>query len=288
MGMEVLCACDDRYLPHTATMLRSLLEHNAVARIYLFYSSIKRRDLTKLSSFIEKHEIEILTYEISSVEFQALKVSKHVPYYRILAPHLLPMNVGKVLYLDSDLIVRYPLKELWDTDLADRALAAVIDGNTGRAAELGLPAGAKYFNSGVMLINLDFWRRYDIESKVIDFIKHNPNRLEHWDQDALNAVLAGSWTELNARWNVQYEAIIKGPPIYDAAVAHFCGDVKPWHWSKDYTFRNEYRVYRQKTPWPRYRLELRPGWPKRLQLSLRGLARDALPGGLRQWLRSMR
>ena len=283
----MLCACDDRYLPHTATMLRSLFEHNAVVRIHLFYSSIKRRDLAKLTSFVEKHGTWILTYEISSAEFHALKVSKLVPYYRILAPHLLPVNLKKVLYLDSDLIVMHPLEELWDIDLVDRALAAVIDGNPGRATELGLPAGAKYFNSGVMLINLEFWRRHDIEKKVIEFIKRNPDKLEHWDQDALNAVLVDNWTELNTHWNVQYETIIKAPPIYDAAVAHFCGDVKPWHWSKDYSFRHEYRVYRKKTPWPWYRLELRSGWPKRLQLSLRALARDALPGGLRQWLRSM-
>ena len=51
-GMEVLSALDERYLHHTATMLCSLLEHNTVSRIHLFYSSVDNQELAKLESFV--------------------------------------------------------------------------------------------------------------------------------------------------------------------------------------------------------------------------------------------
>ena len=49
--MEVLCACDELYLPHAATMLCSLLEHNSVSRVHFFYSTIKSVELEKLKFF---------------------------------------------------------------------------------------------------------------------------------------------------------------------------------------------------------------------------------------------
>lgn len=53
-GMEILCASDERYLPHTATMLYSLLEHNRVFRIHLFYDFKRNKRCPNLKSFCRK------------------------------------------------------------------------------------------------------------------------------------------------------------------------------------------------------------------------------------------
>ena len=214
---------------------------------------------------------------MAPANFQDFRVDKWVSiatYYRILAPRILPINIDKVLYLDSDIIVRGSLNDLWNTDLRDRALAAVGELADSRAVNLvGLPPGAKYFNGGVLLINLAFWRENSIYERATAFIRDNPEKVELWDQDALNAILVHSWIELPAHWNAQHHFITGLPaarivhltpeqramvPLSEPAVVHFDGDTKPWHWSCRHPFQYEYRKYRLKTPWPQYRLEGKP------------------------------
>jgi lipopolysaccharide biosynthesis glycosyltransferase len=296
--MEVLCGCDERYLPHAATMLCSLLEHNTVGRIHFFYSSIASPELAKLKSLVARYQTVITFYEMVAADFQGLRVDKYVSiavYYRILAPRLLPADINKILYLDSDLIVRRSLKKLWDTDLTDQALAAVPDyGYYGEEAgkALGLPAGAKYFNSGVLLINLQFWRQNNILERTINFVKTNPERVPYWDQDALNAILVHHWIELPEYWNTQSMAINEWLCTsmtragMDAAIVHFTATVKPWHWASKSPFKHEYHEYRLKTPWWQYKQEGKPRLTQRLGRSLRNFARLVLSDSLWQWLRS--
>lgn len=297
--MEVLCACDERYLPHAATTICSLLEHNSnVSRIHFFYSSIARSELTKLEHLVGKYRTAIVFYEIALTDLQDLRVDKYISvavYYRVLAPRLLPADIDKVLYLDSDLIVRRSLKGLWDTDLTGHALAAVPDygyygDEAGRALEL--PVGAKYFNSGVLLINLQFWRRNNVLERTINFIKANPEKVPYWDQDALNAILVHHWIELPEYWNMQSSAINEWlctslpQAEIDAAIVHFTTAVKPWHWASKSPFKHEYHEYRLRTPWRRYKLEGKPRLPQKLSRPLRTVARLMLSDNLKQWLRS--
>ena len=284
-GIEILCACDARYLPHMATMLCSLLENNRVSRIHLLYSFIKRREIDLLKKFVEKYGSVLQCYEMRSADFQDLLIDKWASaavYYRLLAPRILPVDINKILYLDCDLIVRRSLNDLWKTDLFDQAVAAVSDYDEDGPQRLGLPEGCKYFNSGVLLINLDFWRRNNVSGRCLDFIRNNPEKIVYWDQDALNAILVGRWIAFDARWNCQkyFEDDIYDP---HTAIVHFCGEhrFKPWHWSLQSPFKQEYHKYRLKTPWRRYKLEGRP----RLH-HLRGFARAVLPSRLRKWLRS--
>ena len=304
-GMEVLCAFDEQYVRHTATMLCSLLEHNTVSRIHLFYSSVDDQELAKLESFVAGYGSTIVRYKMAPANFQDFRVDKWVSiatYYRILAPRILPTNIDKILYLDSDIIVRGSLNDLWNTDLRDRALAAVGELADSRAVNLvGLPSGAKYFNGGVLLINLVFWRENSIYERATAFIRDNPEKVELWDQDALNAILVQSWIELPAHWNAQHHFITGLPatriahlspeqlatvPLSEPAVVHFDGGTKPWHWSCRHPFQYEYRKYRVKTPWPRYELEGKPRLRHKLRRSVRSFARAVLPASLRKWLRS--
>jgi len=289
-GMEILCACDGRFLPHTATMLCSLLENNTVPRIHLLYSSVDNRELRKLECFVAGYESRLRCYEMRLTDFQDLRIDKWAStanYYRLFAPRILPDHVNKIIYLDSDLIVRRSLNPLWHSDLTDYALAAVTNLDE-PAGALGLPHGSKYFNSGVLLINLTFWRQNHVSERALAFIRDHPEKVEYWDQDALNAILVNRWIELPRYWNMQDDRWENDP-----AIAHFCGDNKPWHWSSDHLFKSEYHKYRLKTPWPRYKLDGRPGLRLRLDHSLRGFAgslrsltRTVLTSSVRKLLRS--
>ena len=280
--MQVLCACDERYLPHAATMLCSLLEHNEVAKIHFFYSAISDRDLDKLKSLVVRYKVEFGYYEVSPDDFKDLRVDKWASpavYYRFLAPRLLPVGLNKILYLDSDLIVRSSLREFWDTELADKALAAVADYWQDPPSLALLPVGHKLFNSGVLLINLQFWRKHKVPERAIEFVRNNPEKVQFWDQEALNATLVDQWIELPARWNTQNEAQldqIKTEP----AIVHFITADKPWQWSNKHPLKFEYHKYRLKTPWYRYSPEGKPTLSQIFRRLVKGIVRPMIPASL--------
>jgi lipopolysaccharide biosynthesis glycosyltransferase len=283
--IEIFCACDERYLPHAATMLCSLLEHNRVSRIHFLYSSIAEAELSKLTGFAAKYHTPITFYDMFSAKLQNLPVKWYLSeaiYYRIIAPRLLPTDLDKILYLDSDIIVRQSLNKLWETKLAHHALAAVVDEEEAPTV-LGFPPGTKYFNAGVLLINLRYWRQHNVPERAIAFIKNNPDKVPYLDQDALNAILVDHWIELPGLWNAQTDAYWTGT---DPAIVHFFSARKPWQWSCKHPFKHEYHKYRAKTPWRRYKQDGQPSRLRRVGQSLRHFIRIVLPAPLRQWLRS--
>jgi lipopolysaccharide biosynthesis glycosyltransferase len=281
--MEILCACDERYLPHVATMLCSLLEHNGVCTIHLLHDSIRAAELTKLRSLVERYGSGIVFYEVTQATLSDLRVDKWASiavYYRLLAPQLLPVDKAKVLYLDADIVVRGPLNNLWNTNVDGRALAAVPNYEDGPRKALGLPEGVSYFNSGVMLLNLHFWRENGTAKAAMAFTRDNPEKVQFWDQDALNAVLVKKWVALPPCWNWQYwERPSESEP--EPVIVHFITSNKPWHWTNAHPFKHEYHQYRLKTPWRRYKPEGRPRLPY-----VRAIAKRLLPARCRLWLRS--
>jgi lipopolysaccharide biosynthesis glycosyltransferase len=189
----------------------------------------------------------------------------------------------KVLYLDSDLIVRSSLEMIWEINLEGYAVAAIENPPFQRNVELGLPSGARYFNAGVLLMNLAYWREHDVVNRALSFIEENQQRLEYWDQDALNVILCESWLQLPSHWNAQHGEFSDWrygyelrKEIRDPAIVHFSGDgLKPWQWSLEHPFKSEYHKYRRKTPWRRYRMEGTPRLTRRLRRQLRVIIQGA-------------
>ncbi len=298
--MEVLCGCDNSYFPHAATMLCSLLEHNSNSRIHLFCSSVASGEIAKLRSLVARYGSELLCYEMASEEFHELRVDKGkshssiANYFRVLAPRILPANIRKILYLDCDIIVRRSLQDLWSVDLCDHALAAVECSFWDPTSDffVPLPSGAKYFNSGVLLINLDYWRENDVCERTLAFVRNHPEKVNLYDQDALNAVLVNRWVTLPAVWNEQAQSTLDRPAlrdknVVDPAIVHFVSADKPWHWPCTHPLRGEYHKYRRKTPWLHYRLQRKPRLAQKLANYIRSRARIVLPKSARRWLRTL-
>lgn len=263
--IHIACACDEEFLPHTATMLSSLLDnHGPVACIHLLHGGINGRRVARLKRFVSKYGSPLEDYTINTELLKSLKVDKHASvanYFRLLIPDVLPNNLTKILYLDSDIIVRKSLNHLWHTNIDAYPLAAVEDPSFTDHKRLGISLGSKYFNSGVLLINLTEFRRDGIHYQAIDFIQHNPDRIEYWDQDGLNAILADRWLELPLTWNAQHTLFFDqcfnvryADVIVDPSIVHFSGDsLKPWCYNTQHPFKTEYELYRKKTPWRRYK-----------------------------------
>ena len=126
----------------------------------------------------------------------------------------------RVLYLDTDTIVHGPLDELWKTGVTRYAAAGVRDSGFyerwGDYAE-EIHAGDKYINSGVMLMNLDYWRDHDFTEAALKLIADR--RYQFADQDVCNIVFDGSVLLLPCKWNSGRACGFAAP----AAVSHFAG-----------------------------------------------------------------
>ena len=168
-------------------------------------------------------------------------------YYRFKLPELLP-ELDKILYLDCDVIIRSSLKELFEYDLKNKSTTMVEDVDASKELErLGVK---HYYNSGVMLINLDYWRKNNIQEKLFEYVKNNSDKIVWQDQDVLNAVLAGTIEPISDKWNYQYFLYEKIEPkeLNDCVILHLAGRFKPWIMPFEHFIYDCYYYYLLMTP----------------------------------------
>lgn len=152
------------------------------------------------------------------------------------------VDVSKVLYIDTDTLVRKPLRELYDTDLEGNALAAVVDPGCLFLDKEKFPlisGNREYFNSGVMLIDLDKIRDGGFETALFHRKRTQPNLLFQ-DQDVLNAEFFRYVKLLQPKFNALMGAVLKVCRIKDlnelygtdyASGNDLVDDAVIWHWA---------------------------------------------------------
>jgi lipopolysaccharide biosynthesis glycosyltransferase len=188
-------------------------------------------------------------------------------FYRLLLPEIL-YTLDKVIYLDCDVIVRHPLTELWACDVSNACLAAAPDlidylpfSSRTHKRRLHENAVFSYFNSGVMILNLEKMQHEDLFRRCMSWLEKNGDMARYCDQDGLNACLLGDFMRLHPKWNVQTPMYWPGgarilkkradtlSALSDPAIVHFTTGEKPW---KKYSFckwKNLFHQYRLQTPW---------------------------------------
>ncbi len=266
--MNILVTTDRNYLQHAYVMLVSLLENNRNDHIDLYYIhyDLDDKSLGEFIAFFSKRNMTTIFLRADKEEFRKLYTSAHITpavYLRIRCADLLPRKVKRILYLDPDIIVKKPLADLYRTDFGECYVAAAdnYDLKIHRNPVLSIPEEYNYFNSGVMLIDVEKFRRERISEKVLDFAKKMGTKLELWDQDAFNAILYDKWICLHPRWNVHTDVIQISrensrlntreirEALADPSIIHFTGTPKPWEYLCTSPFCNEYRRYLRRTPY---------------------------------------
>lgn len=202
-------------------------------------------------------------------------------FYRLFAFKFLPANLHTILYLDCDIIIRNDLQGLWDTNMFMFGIAGVPDTTEASIMhynDLEYPSIEGYFNAGVILINLDYWRENKIEEKILDTITNKRDKLKFHDQDVLNLVFHNSKKRLHIKYNVQ-SGFYYTPRFYsfeylkykdeleegkcDPVILHLCGP-QPWSKGCSHPFKNEFFKYQNQTLWKNS-----PLWKNRRSLSKR-------------------
>jgi lipopolysaccharide biosynthesis glycosyltransferase len=176
-------------------------------------------------------------------------------YLRLALPQAFRGDYRRLLYLDSDVFVQAgDLSRLMQVDLGGRAVGAVRDNTQWRTPDrrpepfrkVGLPS-ARYFNSGLLLIDLEIFNAQNLLQQSLDFAQANSGKLIGLDQELFNCVLHGNWAELHPAWNWQYtRATMLFEALEGANIVHFIGAKKPWRHTSGalpLRFRRAYRDF---------------------------------------------
>jgi lipopolysaccharide biosynthesis glycosyltransferase len=238
----IVFAVDAAYAVPLATALRSVAENNRSAwplNIHVVHEGIgeetKRLIFDSLpanSAVIQWHPIATLSFASG---FSTRPGVSRMTFARLLLPQFLPQTCNRVLYLDGDILVLTALEQLWNTDLGEAVIGAVPDywlDNVVRngPGTTGGPRVERYFNAGILLIDLEKWRNERISERSLDYLDRFPTT-EYSDQDALNFACDGKWKILDRAWNFQFEptqAIARIALEQKLAIVHFVTNVKPW------------------------------------------------------------
>lgn len=261
---SILLTLNQHYLTQLEVMLTSLHASNPgqTVAVWLIHRSLTPMQLDRL-----RRRCDLLGFSLHPVTageelFRDAPLTRQYPpemYFRLLAPQLLPAGLSRVIYLDPDILVINPLRPLWELDLSGRLFAAAA--HTGKTElansvnQVRLGTRHDYFNSGVLLIDLEAGRSRIDPTALFDFTRAHARELLFPDQDLLNMLYGEQVLPLDdAIWN--YDArnynnyYLRSGGVCDmdwvlthTAVLHFCGKSKPWQPGYRRRFGPLYRHY---------------------------------------------
>jgi lipopolysaccharide biosynthesis glycosyltransferase len=244
--LHIVFGTDTPYAAHLTAALRSLRAHTDPDRLvcHILHDGMDKALRERIGR--DSHPLR-LEWTNTSDLIAGLSGRDHFSrstYHRLTIPQALNPGIGRAVYLDSDIVIHRDILPLGEADLGGAEIAAVTDaGETQERVEAfaqrwSLGGGRRYFNAGVLVMDLERLRRSGSFTKALELSLAREAELRWLDQDALNITFWDRWKDLDPIWNVQ-AAIANAnvrPVTHEIAVArgripavvHFTGDNKPW------------------------------------------------------------
>ena len=282
--MNIALGFDSNFAPYAATTIKSILLHNKNLKFYLMHDNLPKSDIKKISKMIEEHNEDYQWIDMSN-EFDNLFTGtwkSKTLYFPLKLSSICDDN--RILFLDADTFVLDDLSIFYNQNLDGYYLAAVNDYGmlsdlkTDNKLKLGNETVdikeyfqkirkwnntdmQRYFNSGMLLMNLEEMRKNNVEEQMLESLKYNLFAFP--DQDCINYVchdhvkiiepkynfmvlFKSTWNRLD---NEQKERLLpykeeKERPL----IIHYL--LKPWRRPQDkLPFANEYNKVKASTPY---------------------------------------
>lgn len=225
----VVLAANAAYSEQVLTTIKSIVCHNRFIKFYVINSDFPTEWFVSMRKKLAKLDYQIVNARVDGSHISQYKTNIH---YSVFLRYFTATFVeeDQALYLDCDIVVTRDLSEIFAVDLGSYPLGAVRD--------LGgeVYFGEQIFNSGVLLINVNYWRENDIAGQLIEMTDNLHDKVTQDDQSILNMLFENRWMELPFAYNCitlhttfsDYEPE-KGlyPPVI-----HYLTERKPW---KEYT-----------------------------------------------------
>lgn len=255
--IPIFFSCDDNYIPFLAAAVRSLADNaksDAQYELYVLNDGLDKENAARIKS-MEGGKIRISFIDVAkriAPLLDRLRLRDYYTfsiYYRLFIPDMFP-EFDKAIYLDSDVIVLSDIAGLYDIPLGSNLLGAVPDAIVASekvfrdysALAVGVPY-ERYFNSGVLLMNLSLMREYEVEARFSYLLgKYGFNTICP-DQDYLNVICDGKVKYLGVEWDkMSLDRNFDGVP----KLIHFNMFDKPWHYD-NVPYEEYFWQYAEKT-----------------------------------------
>ena len=215
----VVCVCFDEHFAFHGTMAvlsaAWSLPKGVPLRAYVVDTGVTPGTAEKVRRILEAASVGYswLTPDLEDLKRLPLPEPtwlNHSTFARLLLPDLLPEDVGRFLYLDSDTIAVDDIRKFLSLEMdgavvmaCDDALYSPISKSASVEVhrKLGMEDQDGYFNAGILVFDCRAWREDGLREKSFDLILENGRSFKHADQDALNIALRGKWRAVEQRWN---------------------------------------------------------------------------------------
>lgn len=246
MTYHVTCNTDDNYAQHCTAMLCSLFDNNKEVKFcaHILIHNLSNQNKEAINNMASLYDNEILFHIVDEsllegLQYRTFRPLSKAAYYRVLLSSIIDDAVEKILYLDCDMIVLSSVTDLYRIDISGYALAATIDTTpwtSEHRLQLNLSMQDQAFCSGIMMINLKYWREHDAQNRLIEFARTPRTPVYLHDQDALNYVFRSQWFEIPPKWNHSPLSVaITSSRYFDVeeyaltpCIMHYSGNIKPW------------------------------------------------------------
>lgn len=248
--MNLLFSIDDRFVNQLATVLTSIAENTNAEDFQVYVIADHPLEASaQLAAYCEQLKMTYHPVVIDPQDFAQAPITDRYPttiYYRLLAYKYLPADLDRILYLDADVLCINDLQSFYQMDLSHHLYASAIHTALSNTTDVinkirlqNFDADG-YYNSGVLLMNLELIRQRVKEKDIFNYIEENRLVLLLPDQDVLNALygdqiksVPDELYNLDARKGRTYETISFGEWTLDwvmkhTVILHYCGRDKPW------------------------------------------------------------
>ncbi len=263
--LDIVFITDKNYIQHFTVALTSLLENNfnIINNVFLIHDIENISIFTQVKKFfISKYDKKIKLLKIDSQKLDKYNLSHHLTkatYFRLLIADVIPQEVNKILFLDSDIIVNGSIEKLTTLNFEKNETSDTqcylfaadhryLSSDLTRLQDLDFK-GNKYFNAGILLINLKKWREDNTSKLFIQKLEKYGSKILWADQDILNLVFDEKWCELDYTYNA-YGLLKHDKNIYN--IIHYTGSSKPWYFFNNHPYKNLYWKYLKITPFKNY------------------------------------
>ena len=244
--MNILVTLDSNYIPPLTVLLKSLMITNPDKKfdLYVAHSSLTQEDFIKIKNAIDPSRTRVHPIEVSPGILADAPVFKRISketYYRLLMMDFLPETVDRILYIDPDTVVLKDISTLYNIDFKGKTIAAA--GHTKYFIEdlnrlrFGTGRDSRYFNAGIMMVNVAKMRKNVTSEMVFDYVKKNKRWLFLADQDVLNGMFGNDMIPIDeCIYNLDEKTVIYNRRRVrnlkwveeNAVIVHFNGKYKPW------------------------------------------------------------
>lgn len=178
-GIHVAISFDENYITPFYVLATSIFLNNKKNAIIIhsITSGVGDTQKSEIANFVQRNNAEIFFYELDPETVSGLVIPENTwftlaTYYRLFFPELVPQEIEKLIYLDTDTLAIKDLRQLYHIDIGSKPIGAVREKIAKTRPEVGNYDTNNYFNAGVLLINIREWKKQGVTAKAVKFYEN--------------------------------------------------------------------------------------------------------------------